>query len=92
MTGIKIMVVDDDSNICELLRLYLEKAGFDTVIAPDGVKALAMFDAEKPDLILLDVMMPHLDGFSAVKEIKKTKVMPQRLTLKNQSRQLMTRA
>ncbi len=76
MTGIKIMVVDDDSNICELLRLYLEKAGFDTVIAPDGVKALAMFDAEKPDLILLDVMMPHLDGWQVCREIRKKSQCP----------------
>ena len=53
MSGNKIMVVDDDSNICELLRLYLEKEGFDAVIAPNGMKALEMFDTEKPDLILI---------------------------------------
>ena len=73
MTGIKIMVVDDDSNICELLRLYLDKAGFDTVIAADGVKALAMFDTENPDLILLDVMMPNLDGWQVCREIRKSR-------------------
>lgn len=76
MTSIKIMVVDDDSNICELYRLYLEKAGFETVIASDGVKALAMFDAEKPDLILLDVMMPHLDGWQVCREIRKKSSCP----------------
>ncbi len=76
MTGIKIMVVDDDSNICELLRLYLDKAGFDTVIAADGVKALAMFDTENPDLVLLDVMMPHLDGWQVCREIRKKSQCP----------------
>lgn len=76
MAGIKIMIVDDDSNICELLRLYLEKEGFDTVIASDGAKAVAMFDAEKPDLMLLDVMMPHLDGWQVCREIRKTSQCP----------------
>ena len=46
MANSKIMVVDDDANICELLRLYLEKEGFDPVIAPNGVKALELFDSE----------------------------------------------
>ena len=63
--GLKIMVVDDDSNICELLRLYLEKEGFEAIIAPNGAKALEMFDTEKPDLMLLDVMMPQLDHVRA---------------------------
>ena len=76
MTGNKIMVVDDDSNICELLRLYLEKEGFDAVIAPNGMKALEMFDNEKPDLILLDVMMPQLDGWQVCREIRKKSPCP----------------
>ncbi len=76
MAGIKILVVDDDSNICELLRLYLEKEGFDTVIASDGAKAVAMFDTEKPDLMLLDVMMPHLDGWQVCREIRKKSQCP----------------
>lgn len=76
MAGIKIMIVDDDSNICELLRLYLEKEGFDTVIASDGAKAVAMFDTEKPDLMLLDVMMPHLDGWQVCREIRKSSQCP----------------
>ena len=73
---IKIMVVDDDSNICELLRLYLEKEGFDTVIASDGAQAVAKFDTEKPDLMLLDVMMPHLDGWQVCREIRKKSQCP----------------
>ncbi len=76
MAGIKILVVDDDSNICELLRLYLEKEGFDTAIASDGAQALAMFDAEKPDLMLLDVMMPRLDGWQVCREIRKKSSCP----------------
>ena len=76
MHEIKIMVVDDDSNICELLRLYLEKEGFRTVIMPDGEKALAAFDSEKPDLILLDVMMPKLDGWQVCREIRKKSSCP----------------
>lgn len=51
MAGSKIMVVDDDSNICELLRLYLEKEGYDTILAENGTQALEKFDREKPDLI-----------------------------------------
>ncbi len=76
MAGMKIMVVDDDSNICELLRLYLEKEGFETVIASDGAKAVAMFDTEKPDLMLLDVMMPRLDGWQVCREIRKKSACP----------------
>jgi len=76
VAAIKIMVVDDDSNICELLRLYLEKEGFEAVIMENGEKALAAFDSEKPDLILLDVMMPRLDGWQVCREIRKTSQCP----------------
>ena len=76
MAGIKIMVVDDDSNICELLRLYLEKEGYDTVVMPDGAAALEAFDTAKPDLILLDVMMPRLDGWQVCREIRKKSQCP----------------
>ena len=76
MTDIKIMVVDDDPNIGELLRLYLEKEGFTAVVMPDGEAALAAFDTEKPDLILLDVMMPRLDGWQVCREIRKKSQCP----------------
>lgn len=76
MTTLKIMVVDDDSNICELLRLYLEKEGFEAVIASDGEQALTSFEKEKPDLILLDVMMPKLDGWQVCREIRKKSSCP----------------
>ncbi len=76
MPGLKIMVVDDDGNICELLRLYLEKEGFDTVTVSDGAKAVELFDTEKPDLMLLDVMMPKLDGWQVCREIRKKSQCP----------------
>ena len=72
----KILIADDDKNICELLRLYLEKEGFEVVMAHDGEEAVAKFESEKPSLILLDIMMPKLDGFSACKEIRKFKSTP----------------
>ncbi len=67
----KIMIVDDDSNICELLRLYLEKEGLATTIAGDGESALRVFREESPDLILLDIMLPLLDGWQVCREIRK---------------------
>ena len=67
----KILVADDDSNIAELLRLYLEKEGFTVVIASDGEEAIAKFTHETPDLVLLDIMMPKLDGWQVLREIRK---------------------
>ena len=67
----KILIVDDDSNICELLRLYLEKEGLATAIAGDGESALRAFQEESPDLVLLDIMLPLLDGWQVCREIRK---------------------
>lgn len=72
----KILIVDDDINICELLRLYIEKEGFSTVIANDGEQAVAMFNKEQPNLILLDIMLPKLDGWQVCREIRKTSDCP----------------
>lgn len=72
----KILIVDDDSNICELLRLYLEKDGFDTMIAVDGESAVRLANAEKPDLMLLDIMLPKMDGWQVCREIRKTSELP----------------
>ena len=66
----KILVADDDLNICELLRLYLEKEGFEVVMAHDGEEAVAKFEIEKPSLILLDIMMPKLDGWQVCRQIR----------------------
>jgi len=67
----KILVADDDKNICELLRLYLEKEGYSVTIANDGEEALAKFGADTPDITLLDIMMPKLDGWQVCREIRK---------------------
>ena len=72
----KILIVDDDSNICELLRLYLEKDGFDTIIAVDGESAVRLANTEKPDLMLLDIMLPKMDGWQVCREIRKTSELP----------------
>ena len=66
----KILVADDDQNICELIRLYLEKENFAVVLANDGEEAVAKFSAENPDLVLLDIMMPKLDGWQVCRQIR----------------------
>ena len=67
----KILVADDDRNIAELLRLYLEKEGYTVSVAGDGEEALARFSADSPDMVLLDIMMPKLDGWQVCREIRK---------------------
>lgn len=67
----KILVADDDKNICELIRLYLEKESYTVVLAHDGDAAVERFFAESPDLVLLDIMMPKLDGWQVCREIRK---------------------
>ncbi|MBR2639028.1 MAG: response regulator transcription factor [Oscillospiraceae bacterium] len=71
MTNAKILIADDDRNICELLRIYLEKEGYAVVLAENGEEALLKFDAEEPDILLLDVMMPRLDGWQVCRELRK---------------------
>lgn len=72
----RILVVDDDSNICELLRLYMEKDGYAVSIAYDGETAVRMFGEVKPDIILLDIMLPKMDGWQVCREIRKTSEIP----------------
>ena len=76
MSIAKILVADDDKNICELLKLYLEKEDYSVVLAGNGEEALARFDEENPDLILLDVMMPKLDGWQVCRELRKKSECP----------------
>ena len=71
MPNEKILVVDDDTNICELLRLYREKEGYVVKIVNDGVSAINAFKQENPDLTLLDIMIPKLDGWQVCREIRK---------------------
>ncbi len=66
----KILVVDDDKNICELLNIYLKNEGYDAVFAYDGSSAVTTAKKENPDLIILDVMMPVINGWEACKLIR----------------------
>ncbi|MBQ1988966.1 MAG: response regulator, partial [Clostridia bacterium] len=72
----KILIVDDDENICELLRLYLQKDGFEVIVANDGRQAVDFANKYSPDLILLDIMLPQLDGWQVCREIRKTSEVP----------------
>lgn len=76
MSAEKIMVVDDDINICELLRLYLVKEGFSVITCNDGMSAVSMSETESPDMILLDIMLPRLDGWQVCREIRKKSNVP----------------
>ena len=72
----KILVVDDDKNICELLRMYLEKEGYVVLMAHNGIDAVNAFNTGNPDLILLDIMLPQLDGWQVCREIRKLSEAP----------------
>ena len=72
----KILVADDEQNIIQLLRLYLREEGYEVVAAADGRQALERFNAESPDLVLLDLMMPELGGFEVCTEIRKRSDVP----------------
>ncbi len=68
--AVSVLIVEDDRNIAELLQMYLEKEGYAVTVAADGGQGLAKFRAIKPDLVLLDVMMPVMDGLTATKTIR----------------------
>ena len=72
----KIVVVEDDINIAELLRLYLEKDGFEVLIAHDGGEGLRLAESEKPDLVMLDSMLPIMDGWQVCRAIRKNSKVP----------------
>ncbi|MBQ2676552.1 MAG: response regulator transcription factor [Clostridia bacterium] len=76
MADIKVMVVDDDNNICEFLRLYFEKEGYEVMLCHDGQQAVDMFPKFNPSIIMLDVMMPKLDGWQVCREIRKVSDVP----------------
>ena len=71
-----ILVVEDDSNISDLLRMYLEKEGFDVRIAYDGGRAVEEFEKREPDMVLLDIMLPVLDGWSVCAKIREKSKVP----------------
>ena len=74
--GRNILVVEDDRNICDLIHMYLVKEGFDVRIAGDGGKAIEEFQKQVPDLILLDIMLPVMDGWSVCAKIRETSKVP----------------
>lgn len=76
MQNQRVLVVDDDKNICELIRLYLEKEGFSVVLAYDGQSAIDLFKENTPSVVLLDVMLPKMDGFQVCREIRRISNIP----------------
>jgi len=72
----KVLIVDDDKNICDVLRLYLEKEGYGVILSHDGNEAVVKFNALKPDLVLLDIMLPGMDGLQVCREIRKKSSVP----------------
>jgi len=72
----KVLVADDDPNVCEIIRIYFEQQGIELLEAYDGEAALELVERETPDLVILDVMMPKMDGYEACREILKRYDMP----------------
>ena len=72
----KVVVVEDDINIAELLRLYLEKDGFAVTVSHDGAEGLRIAEEIKPDLVMLDIMLPGMDGWQVCKRLRQTSKVP----------------
>lgn len=72
----KVLIIDSDRSICELLRLCLEKEGYSVIISNDGEEGLVKFSALKPDIVLLDVLLPGIDGWQICREIRKKSETP----------------
>ena len=72
----KILVVDDDINICDILRMYLERDGYDGILANDGAEGVASCKQNDPDLVLLDIMLPKKDGWQVCREIREVSSKP----------------
>lgn len=72
----KILIVEDDANIRELLQLYLQREGYETILAENGILGMSAFKREKPDMVLLDVMMPIMDGWQVCREIRTSSKVP----------------
>src|SRR5256885_16682899 len=75
-TGQKVLVVDDEAHIIELARLYLSREGYQVEGVADGGQALTRFAQLKPDLVVLDIMLPGMDGLTICREIRKTSQVP----------------
>ncbi len=76
MANNKVLVVDDDANIADIIRMYLEKEGYEVTTAQNGVKALEAFREEAPSIVLLDIMMPEMDGWQVCREIRRISNIP----------------
>ncbi|SHI74233.1 DNA-binding response regulator, OmpR family, contains REC and winged-helix (wHTH) domain [Geosporobacter subterraneus DSM 17957] len=76
MASKKILVIEDDYNIYDLISIYLKKEGYDVLGAQDGEKGLSVFREEAPDLVVLDIMLPKMDGWDLCREIKKISDIP----------------
>lgn len=74
--GTKILVIDDDANICEALKLYLENEGYEIKCASDGAEGISYFKMYEPDLVLLDIMLPRKDGWQVCREIREISSKP----------------
>ncbi|NLM38669.1 MAG: response regulator transcription factor [Firmicutes bacterium] len=72
----RILIVDDETSIQELIKFNLEQAGFETEVANDGIEAIEKFESYKPDLIVLDLMLPGKDGYDVCKEIRRNSNVP----------------
>ncbi len=72
----KVLIVDDDANIVELIKINFESEGFDTVTASNGREAVEKFHSEAPSIVIMDIMMPEMDGWEACREIRKTSNTP----------------
>ena len=76
MVGTRILVVDDDANICDILKTHFEKEGCEVLTAGDGIEGLSVFKSASPDLVLLDIMLPKMDGQQMLTEIRKDSQKP----------------
>ena len=68
----KVLIVEDETNIADLINLYLKKEGYETMVANDGGKALELYRLFRPDLVLLDIMLPVMDGWAVCAKIRET--------------------
>ncbi|WP_088104755.1 response regulator transcription factor [Halalkalibacter urbisdiaboli] len=72
----KVLIADDDPNVCEIIRLFFSENNFEVIEASNGHEALSLFESTNPDIILLDIMMPGMDGYEVCREIRKKADIP----------------
>ena len=72
----KVLVIDEEENVCELITIYFEKAGYDVVCCGNGEDGIEMLQSQKPDIVILDLMLPGMDGLDVCKEVRKSSNIP----------------